>query len=285
MHKENIINQIKDEKEEISFSLRKNGFYKIENFFSKQEVEFYVKTSYSEKVKGDLLSSVNFGKILLDERVLSLNNIIFKSNPYYFRDSGVNVNNHHQADLHKDNTDRRDYNAPDWASYYPIYRFGIYLGDFKNKSGGLLLRKGSNQKYGFIPFLNPVIYMDSSPGDLIIWNLKTDHSGFGLNLKFFKFLNKITRIYRFIPSFMKKDLAKDRILITWTLGEGSSHLDRYLNYLKLRTYAYNHWSVSTDANNFVKKLKAKGYKYIDVISELDSIKKEDLVDGWEPQPY
>ena len=127
--------------------------------------------------------------------------------------------------------------------------------------------------------------MDSSPGDLIIWNLKTDHSGFGLNLKFFKFLNKITRIYRFIPSFMKKDLAKDRILITWTLGEGSSHLDRYLNYLKLRTYAYNHWSVSTDANNFVKKLKAKGYKYIDVISELDSIKKEDLVDGWEPQPY
>ena len=67
----------------IFFSLRKNGFYKIENFFSKQEVEFYVKTSYSEKVRGDLLSSVNFGKILLDERVLSLNNIIFKSNPYY----------------------------------------------------------------------------------------------------------------------------------------------------------------------------------------------------------
>jgi hypothetical protein len=222
----------------------REGFLLIKNVFSKQEIEQMRKDAYAEfeedkkknltfkhpskmsnavYAKGDILSKDLLRKYLLDDRILFLVKKVLGGDPVYFGDSNYHFGTGFRG-FHRDNVDRTDMTAPDWEGEYPIVRLAIYLQDHKNYSGGLKIRIGSH--------INPSgkpVFVDSEEGDVVIWNLKTIHSGNAVRFKFFKNLmvNKARR-EGMIPAFLKKDQQKERATLFITYALKSKHLDRYI---------------------------------------------------------
>lgn len=220
------------------------GFLLIKNVFSKQEIEAIRKAAYdsfesdrkkgltfkhaskmsnAEFAKGDILSKDELRHVLLDDRILHLVKVVLGGDPVYFGDSNYHFGVGFRG-FHRDNVDRTDMTAPDWEGEYPIVRLAIYLQDHKNYSGGLKIRVGSHVNPSGKP-----IFIDSEEGDVVIWNLRTIHSGNAVRFKLFKNLmvNKARR-EGMVPAFMKKDQQKERATLFMTFALKSKHLDRYI---------------------------------------------------------
>ena len=159
----------------------------------------------------------------MDDRIIFLVKKVLGGDPVYFGDSNYHFGTGFRG-FHRDNVDRTDLTAPDWDGDYTIVRLAIYLQDHKNYSGGLKIRVGSHKN----PSGKPV-FVDSEEGDVVIWNLRTMHSGNAVRFKFFKnlMINKAGR-EGMIPAFMKKDQQKERATLFMTFALKSKHLDRYI---------------------------------------------------------
>jgi hypothetical protein len=220
------------------------GYLLLKNVFSKQEIEQMRKDAYASfeedkkknltfrhpskmsnavYAKGDILSKDLLRKYLLDERILHLVKGVLGADPVYFGDSNYHFGVGFRG-FHRDNVDRTDLTAPDWDGDYPIVRLAIYMQDHKSYSGGLKVRIGSHKN----PTGKPV-FIDSEEGDVAIWNLRTQHSGNAVRLRFFPnlMINKATR-EGMVPAFMKKDQQRERATLFMTFGLKSKHLDRYI---------------------------------------------------------
>ena len=222
----------------------RDGFLLIKNVFTKEEVDQIRKDAYSSfeedkkknltfkhpskmsnavYAKGDILSKDFLRKYVLDDRIIFLVKKVLGGDPVYFGDSNYHFGTGFRG-FHRDNVDRTDLTAPDWDGDYTIVRLAIYLQDHKNYSGGLKIRVGSHKN----PSGKPV-FVDSEEGDVVIWNLRTMHSGNAVRFKFFKnlMINKAGR-EGMIPAFMKKDQQKERATLFMTFALKSKHLDRYI---------------------------------------------------------
>lgn len=180
--------------------------------------------------KGDLFSKELLYKVLLDDRVLKLAREVLGSEELvYFGDSSYEIGKGSNG-FHRDSVDRTDLNGPDWKGKYTLVRLGLYLQDHKSFSGGLKVRKGSHKKEN-----GKAIFIDSEIGDLLIWDLKTSHSGNAVRLKLFPNLSiNIARIERNIPQFLKKEEQQERVSLFMTFALKSSHLDRYIKEYTLK---------------------------------------------------
>lgn len=219
----------------------KDGFLIIKRMFTPEEIEqlrtdcykqyeedkakglnYNINNTSAYTVKGDLLSKRHLKKILLDDRIIAIAKELLGTDIVYFGDSnfqfGVGLRGYH-----RDNVDRAYNSGPDWEGDYTIIRFGLYMQDHSRFSGGLKVQQGSHKK----PFGKSII-LNTDIGDLVVWSLKTMHSGNAIRLKLFSNL-PVDYLERYIPSFLKEDESKERVACFFTFGKKDKHLDRYIS--------------------------------------------------------
>ena len=176
----------------------------------------------------------------------------------------------------------------------------MFLQDHKQSSGGIILGKYSHN----VLFKNRILqvlyeeifgflsgnfkYCDSEIGDLVIWNLRTTHGPMGKFIKY-SFKRPISkRVNKFIPEFLKKTFYGKRILVTATFGEESSHLKRYINYLKTRKYMVDKWIKSKYTNAAKNAFKRKNIILYDLQKDITKDYSSGKIipsEKWKPFPY
>ena len=260
--------------------LEMNGYLIIKEVFSLEEImQVKEKCSYHCSINdfkkspdGDILSLEGMGEFMLDQRFIDIAKDVLGEDVVYFGDSALHCKPNKRI-FHKDS--RAD-NVDPQKSEYPLYRMGIFLQDHSKHSGGIKFRKGSHKKVllnkEFIKryfkgtakltsFLNfgSIVNASSEIGDVIIWNLRTDHSGGAVIPKYFHSLAFPPYIDGVIPNWLKLKEHTIRMAIFTTIAAPSSTTDNYLmNKIRNKMYI-KHWeNCHFDANEMRALAKERG---------------------------
>lgn len=271
-----------------------HGWVIIRQVFSPDEVKSLrvgVMRASEESLTGDLLMHPTVGgdRFLLHERFLVVVKAMLSGTPVHFGDASVSIGFQSTPAFHKDNPDRQNGMAPDWQSPYTIVRFGVYLQDHRTHSGGLALRDYSNNTADINrgrPFAVP-----TEPGDVVLWSLRTTHSGFATRLR--GLVNAFVPLTimavllgkkRYSPStllFRPLD-AEPRIALFAAFGIKDAHLDRYLKHLKTRDYAVRRWQATRYSDEMHAEARNSGIEMIDVTEQVQDIDLRTLNVGYVP---
>lgn len=273
-----------------------DGFLHLKNFFSEKfilEIRKYILDKYIDGTKeyyvsnSDLLSDQYLKKIILNDNLIELFKNILGENVVYFGESCWTCSHGKTNPMayHTDNSDRDNF-GKDWeVENYPIVRFAFYLQDHSRQGGGPLIGLKSHKNYIknlylrvlFRETLGPIMgrykYIPYKIGDLLIWNLRTTHAGDGLKFKFSNFpISK--RLNKYIPDFLISRCKEERFLINGNFASESFYLDKYINYLKTRTYQVSRWNNMTLDEDTINELAKKNVKYKDVSKNI----KQDIIE-------
>ena len=193
----------------------------------------------AEYLLGDLLSLrkledfdyVFFRKELLDVVRLALGS----SELLYFGDSSVQFGEAARG-FHKDNVDRSDGRADDWAGDYGLLRCAFYCQDHVSQSGGLKVRLGSHN----IPTHTKGRMFDikSSYGDVLLWNMRLTHSGNNRKLRLLPRVPLHPRLEMLCPSALTTPEQMRRISAFCAFAKPGTHADRYIKNLDVRSDDY-----------------------------------------------
>jgi hypothetical protein len=210
------------------------------------------------RIAGDLLAKPSMRRLVVDERVLHVVRSLLGGRPVYFGDSNFQVGRGLRG-WHKDNRlpDRFDHHAPDWQGRYTVLRMGVYLQDHAQHSGGLGIRAGSHEPsalvraLGRLPIARPrveasthygkPVAIDSRVGDLVVWNLRTTHSGNVVRLRPLPGRKVGTWVENLAPRWLRLPEEERRVAIFLTYGVEGEHLERYVDYLRERGYLEATW--------------------------------------------
>ena len=262
--------------------LEERGWVVLRQVFSQSEIEEFrrdVLASERDAFAGDLLSNPRLSRVLLDDRILRISRALLRGQPTYFGDSSYYSSNTAAFSIgfHKDNPDKFRQEGPDWQSRHPLLRMGIYLQDHTEHSGGLALRDRSHNTVDCtvgVPFAVP-----SRKGDVVVWWLRTSHSGFVSRLravpKVFLPLtvqNVLTvrnkTSYR-PPAFLfRPQEFPARLALFMTLGVDGKPLRRYVEYLKTRRYAVLIWKHSHYPDSIRDAAREKSLALIDTPAQV-----------------
>lgn len=265
-----------------------NGYLIIRNVFSPTEIEALRQQAYKvaaedekkgltapnpfnpkcKNIIGDLLSKDGLRDIVLDDRLLGIARQLLGDSPVYFGDSTFQIGEGARG-YHKDNGDRINQSDPDWQGSYPILRFGIYLQDHTQYSGGLKVRVASHNTVSTTQ--GKSIFVNTAIGDVVVWNLRTSHSGNAVRLKLFPNLSLDSRIEKRIPAWLKKEEQKERIAFFLSYGLKGSHLDRFMQFLRSRDYAIQSLKASKFGKDVWDKARAKNLEIIKIIPEYGEL--------------
>lgn len=287
----------------------KDGYLLLKNVFSVEEIERYrdhleINLTGSESfIPTDVLSEAALSSFIADGRLIEVARQLLGGTPVYFGDSSANRYSEDApvGTFHKDNTDRHDVDAPDWAEPYPLLRFGLYLQDHARQGGGLLLRAGShNQVYRNrkIEVLNEEVvdwlngrsrYVFSNRGDLVVWNMRLTHAGMGRFLRG-PLKRPITeRMQRIVPEFLQSRLAQTRYSMFASFGREGPALDRHLRYLRTRRYMVDMWRASNVTPDMREEFERHGAKLLDMGATIAAEEAAGAELGqfqkWAPLPY
>lgn len=249
----------------IKFDLKKNGFVIIRNHFSESEINKvrekcfnYCKIdNFTENADGDILSLNGVSDFILSEKYMGIIKKILDDDVVYFGDSSLDCSPNSRM-FHKDaRNDKKDPSKSD----YNIYRVAVFMQDHFKNSGGIKFRKGSHKKIKFslgnvlkillgkrsirsIFNFGRIINARSRIGDIVIWNLRTDHSGGAVLNKIIPNLGFLPIIDGITPSFLKYPEPKHRMALFCCFGKDTESLRDYLNY-KVNDKRYKrHWKLS-----------------------------------------
>lgn len=242
-----------------------DGFLQIRNVFTSEEIANYRNAILSaglDNVTGDLLSYPDLRSMVVNERLLNaVRKILDTEQLQYFGDSNVTVGS---RGYHKDNVDRTDPNGPDWTQgRYTVVRVGIYLQDHSENSGGLNVRRGSHNAVQDGDYEN--VYLRSRIGDVVVWCLRTSHSGNGYMRRFnmdkavppdwldlnryqgktrlkYKLKRTAGRQLIHLRRLMIKPPQEARLGCFISYGTGDAHQQRFIECLKTRQYAIDRWA-------------------------------------------
>ncbi|KYH45619.1 hypothetical protein [Branchiibius sp. NY16-3462-2] len=182
---------------------------------------------------------------------------------------------------HKDNTDRLDEKAPDWDDRYTQLRFGIYLQDHTEHSGGLNLKPGAHDICDLSS--GKTTYVRSRPTDLLVWSMRMTHSGAGTLLKDPDRPDPEPKEW---DSFSEEEVAplhENRLAVFAHIGANDKHARRYLDYLRHRTYIANMWRNHPFTPETIAELEAAGLTVRNMPAEVID---DPRAGGWkEWQPY
>ncbi len=215
--------------------------------------------------KGDLLSHPSLSGVVTHPGMLNIARDLLGATPVYFGFSSVTLGELGRG-YHKDNADRWDAAAPDWQGRYTLIRLGIYLQDHTAHSGGLNLRAGSHQHISLRK--GRTVYANTATGDVVVWNLRTSHSANGYLLKFPIGLHLPPRLGARLPGALMRGLEKERAAIFITYALPDAHLERYLTYLKARTFMVDLWRNSPVPEEVRQTLASSPLLFRDVWSEI-----------------
>ncbi|HET6152817.1 MAG TPA: hypothetical protein VFE15_07655 [Marmoricola sp.] len=264
----------------------KKGYAVLPGVYSPEEIsEFRAGAVATQGLGGDLLVNPRLGSVLTDGRMVAVaRRLLGVEDIHYGGDSSYTINGT-QRGWHKDNTDRRDGDAPDWTQgRYTQLRFGIYCQDHTTHTGGLNLREGSHDVVDFST--GALRYVKVKPGDLAVWSMRITHSGNGMLLRWpFKQVPGPKQQDK-VPSWKVAKADGDRIAIFAHLGADDTHAKRYGDYLKTRTYMVNIWrkgGLYTD--EALAAAKAAGLKVRDMPAEVMNDPEAGKLAEWEPFAY
>jgi hypothetical protein len=289
----------------------RDGYLVIKNAFTEDEVAEYRENllaifeseDNSEDYFGDLLVNPATATFIDDGRLIEVTRQLLGGNPVYFGDSSAMyyTQDHNVCSFHKDNADRHDCDAPDWEGDYTVLRFGLYLQDHHRQGGGLMLRARSHKsvsRYRKLEVLNEEVfgwlngrtrYVPAEIGDLIVWNLRTTHAGMGRFIRGPIHRPVTERTQRLIPTFMQSSVAESRVALFASYGLAGPHLDRYLSYLKTRTYMVDIWRDTPYAPELFEKFEIQRAELLDmhheILSDLSSGRPVGEHTHWKPLPY
>jgi hypothetical protein len=260
-----------------------NGYSLIRGVFKSEEIVSLRKHALeSVSHKGDLLSNPFLRTVLLDDKVLAIASRILGGTPVYFGDSTSSIGDKSHG-YHKDNVDRNDINGPDWQSRYTILRFGLYLQDHSRHSGGLNLRVKSHLTTRVHEGRN--IYLRTKLGDLVVWSLRTSHSGCGRLFRVVRSLQLAPDRADRLPSFLFAPTVGQRIALFWSFGLDDQHLVRDIAYLKTRTYAVANWRNSEYPADVWKAVEGKNLIVRDMRKEIEDEEYLGMNTSHVPLPY
>ena len=215
------------------------------------------------RIRGDLLSHDGLRHLVVDDRVLHIVRTILGGQPVYFGDSNFQIGRGLRG-WHKDNRlpDRFIHTAGDWQGRYDVLRVGLYLQDHAVHSGGLGIRAGSHEANPWVRRLEKVpparlrvmaslsygqpVAVASEIGDLVVWNLRTTHSGNVVRLKPFPGRKVPTGVENLAPSWLCLPEDERRVAMFLTYGLEGDHLRRYVEYLQDRGYMEPTWQTLRD---------------------------------------
>jgi hypothetical protein len=249
-----------EQKQELKDFFNQHGWVHIKNVFSGDEIDRLRKLSYKmreQNYRGDLLAFPETTDLLFDDRIMSVTSLLLETDkPVYFGDSsGYNIGAAGASGFHKDNPDKFNGALPDWKSDYTIIRMGIYCQSHVNYSASLSLRDRSHHTASSEkgkPF-----FVNNEKGDLLIWSLRTSHSGNSMRLRFAPNLFLHPRWYNKLPNFLFTKQEKERIAYFMTFGKADAHLKRYLTYMFHRKYMIKSWQQSKYSADLIERVKAK----------------------------
>ncbi len=153
-------------KNNIKNKFDENGYFVLENFFSKNEVNYYIAKinelfslskdfSSSSKFFGcpdGVTKNSSFWPIIFNKKLISTIEKIFGEKIKYTQHSDIHVNLPAGA-FHRDNAYRNFGEGPDWneeKNSYKVVRVAIYLTDFNDSGSSLILLPKSNKQENII---------------------------------------------------------------------------------------------------------------------------------------
>ena len=229
-----------------------NGYAIYSNVFSNIEIENFrklAKKSLEDDLKLNRAEFIDLGKksvyytqgdiiikpiskLLFDKRIVNIAKEIIGDTPSYFGEGNYQVGLGDRG-FHRDMVDeivdgistRKYLHGPDWQEDYKIIRIGVYLQDHDKFSGGVKFEKGSNK----LPFnKGKRILADTKAGDVVVWDLRTFHSGNSVRLKLFPNLPLGCRIENILPDSFIIPEPKERNSVFMVFGADNKHLDRHI---------------------------------------------------------
>lgn len=265
----------------------RDGFTLIRGAYTPQEIEQFREDALATEHShgGDLLSNPRLNRIMLDGKMADIARQVLKRDDLvYYGDTAVAIREG-KPGWHKDNTDRRDAKAPDWQSDYTQLRFGVYLQDHAKHSGGLNVRRGSHN----IPDMTTgeVVHVPSRVGDIGVWSMRITHSAGGTLLKWWPGRDRAPDPFDVDKINPKHILPRERqrIAIFSAIGADDSHLDRYLTYLRTRTYAAARWRKTDYTPEQVAGMEKIGVKVRDMKAEVLADPAAGTNQNWVKTPY
>ena len=288
-----------DKQNTINF-FKKNGYIILRNVYSKDQILRYRKFIKNkiqesrglEKKNWKDLENLNFKDILsypelrdviLNRNLLEKIKILLNDEEvYYWGYSSFRYNEKTYRSTHNDA--KNDDDNP-FKTFYPLLRIGVYLQDHEKFSNGLKIFKGSKHSYNYgrtllkkalkekdfrylIPQTLRPVNVDTKPGDVVIWNLRTCHSANALRLKYFNkiFLNPIIEnlLEKFIPKIFEPN-EKEIAVIFSTFGAMGNPLKNFLrdNIQHSEIFATINNS-DLDDQDLISKSKSLGLNILDV---------------------
>ena len=257
---------------------RRNGFILLKNAYTSSEFneikqQFHLSIDNAGDTR-DLLSDFElYKRVVLNERVSKKLGELIGGTPVYCGDGSISMRPTGTL-LHRDNVDRGDPQAPDWASIidYKIIKCSLYMQHLGGKvSGSMAMSAKSHRRECFRK--NDLVSLDIHEGDLLIWDMRTAHIG-GVKVLRFLDLPIHPRISNFFARMgMQKIFYKtpsDRAAIFFSVGKCNWHYDRYMTYLKTRTRECSRISNSFYHDDDVMESKNKG---VDVFCLNEEIRR------------
>jgi len=269
---------------EHASAFRSDGYVIVRGLFAPSEVqEIRQRALQVGPTKQELLSIPELRSVLMDERLLAIVRSLVGQQLVYFGDSNVSIDAPSHG-FHKDNPDRNDPNGPDWKGDYPLVRFGLYTQSHKGLPNGLDLRRGSHLVAS--TKVGKHVYCETEPGDVVFWNLRTTHSGWGMTVRGRpvdpeSFAGRV--LWR-LPALRDKHEMR-RVVLFGSFGAPGSHLERYVEYLKSRQYGVDAFLAQRYDQDALELARTRGVLVRDMQQELrDHPAKEVRADHWQ-LPY
>jgi hypothetical protein len=269
---------------EVSDQFWRDGFVIVRDLFAPSEIAVYRKAARNRADSiADLLCDPTLREALLARRLLELIRELIGPDICYFGDSSA-MRGDAIPGFHKDNADKDDAAGPDWQGRYPLVRFGIYTQNHDRRPDGLDVRRGSHDHCS--TRIGKHVYIDTRPGDVVIWNLRTTHSGAGMTVagRPVDPESLAGKILRRLPALRDKP-REERVALFGTFGAPGPHLGRYIAYLRTRQYAVAGWLASRYDEAALGFARDRGVAVRDMRREIEREPPASLHAGHVPLPY
>lgn len=214
----------------------------------------------------DVLSIAQLRHVILDRRLIAVIGDLLGDRPTYFGESVLRIGKQGGRAWHRDNADRiKRFGGLDWQEPYRILRCGVYMQDQAKHSGGLAVRPRSNNLGRRIR--SAPVFVEAQPGDLIVWDLRTVHSGEVVRCRAAPKLPLHPWLQTRVPRMLRVPDDRERIVMFMSFGLRGPHLDHYLEYLKTRSQNCEIWETSRFAPDVWQQAADAGLDVLGVTPE------------------
>lgn len=282
--------------EEQRAFFKKNGYLHVPGLFTQEEIEHF-REGCRLNQPGDSVCRPEFRDIMLSPRVANIVHDLIGEDVIYPGLSLTRTDDFPKPFgsrfFHTDTVE----DDHDFETDYPIINTGIYMQDYVNYSGMLKIAPGSHVRpcitsrtikeavkniakqllkgnlRGVLSILNlhRSVNIPNMPGDLILWGVRTHHSGHGIRLKFFRSWSLPPVIENWIPLFLRLPDNPERNVILSIFAAPSKYLETYIAKQIRKGYRRAHYLNNACLETPPKKILADklgitirndGYRYV-----------------------